>query len=325
MLVLRTADVASLLTVENTMAALKDMLREQAAGQIDMPERLTIDAAGGSWMRLMPSIHNASKIMGFKQMNLTPGAGVHYWIALIDITDGRLLAMLDADYITTLRTSATAAIATDMLAPESIESMALLGTSTQAEGLVDAMLAVRRISRIRVFSPNAEHRRNFADRIGAKTGVTIEPVDSAAAAVRSAELVCGAYRAGGEPSIVAADLVPGAHVNSLSSVRSHAREIADDVWQRSAVVVVDHRDGVAASGDGISVTANGTFDLKAAPELSEAFVSGAKRSRVDDITLFKSVGAATQDIAVAHRAYLLARERGIGQEVDGFPEMRVHL
>jgi alanine dehydrogenase len=325
MLVLRTADVAALLTVENTMAALKDMLREQAAGQIDMPERLTIDAAGGSWMRLMPSIHNASKIMGFKQMNLTPGAGVHYWIALIDITDGRLLAMIDADYITTLRTSATAAIATDMLAPESIASMALLGTSTQAEGLVDAMLAVRRISRIRVFSPNAEHRRKFAERIEAKTGVTIEPVDSAAAAIRFSELVCGAYRAGGTPSIVAGDLVAGAHVNSLSSVRSHAREIAEDVWQRSAVVVVDHRDGVAASGDGISVTANGTFDLRHAPELSEAFVSGTKRSRPDDVTLFKSVGAATQDIAVAHRAYLLARERGIGQEVEGFPEMRVHL
>ncbi len=325
MLVLRTADVMSLLTVDNTIAALKDMLREQAAGGIVMPERLTADAEGGSFMRLMPSIHNASKIMGFKQMNLTPGAGVHYWIALIDISDGSLLAMLDADYITTLRTSATAAIATEMLAPESIESMALLGTSTQAEGLVDAMLAVRRISRIRVFSPNAEHRRNFAERIGTKTGVTVEAVDSASAAIRSATLVCGAYRAGSTPSILAADLAPGAHVNGLSSVRGYAREIADDVWQRSAVVVVDHREGVAASGDGINVTTNGTYDLAAATELFEAFVAGTKRARTEDVTLFKSVGAATQDIAVAHRAYQLARERGIGQEVEGFPEMRVHL
>ena len=325
MLVLRTADVASLLTVENTIAALKDMLREQAAGGIVMPDRLTADADGGSFMRLMPSIHNASKIMGFKQMNLTPGAGVHYWIALIDIADGSLLAMLDADYITTLRTSATAAIATDMLAPESIDSMALLGTSTQAEGLVDAMLAVRRIPRIRVFSPNADHRRVFAERIGNKTGIAVEPVESAAAAIRSATLVCGAYRAGATASIVAGDLAAGAHVNSLSSVRAHAREIADDVWQRSAFVVVDHREGVAASGDGISVTANGTFDLASAPELYEAFISGAKRARAEDVTLFKSVGAATQDIAVAHRAYTLARERGIGQDVEGFPEMRVHL
>jgi alanine dehydrogenase len=233
--------------------------------------------------------------------------------------------MVDADYITTLRTSATAAIATDILAPKTIRSMALLGTSTQAEGLVDAMAAVRTIPRIRVFSPNPDHRAHFAERVSAKTGIAIEPVASAQEAIRSATLVCGAYRAGTTPSVLAADLAPGTHVNSLSSVRSHAREIADDVWQRSAHVVVDHRDGVAASGDGLSVTATGTFDLAGAPELSDALERDVRRGSDDEITLFKSVGAATQDIAVAHLAYRLARERKLGEDVAGFPEMRVHL
>jgi ornithine cyclodeaminase/alanine dehydrogenase-like protein (mu-crystallin family) len=212
-----------------------------------------------------------------------------------------------------------------MLAPKTIGSMALLGTSTQAEGLVDAMAAVRTIPSIRVFSPNPEHRTHFAERIAAKTGIPVEAVGSAQEAIRSATLVCGAYRAGKTPSVVAADLAPGTHVNSLSSVRSYAREIADDVWQRSARVIVDHREGVAASGDGLSVAATGTFDLAAAPELSDAIERGTARSSDDEITLFKSVGAATQDIAVAHLAYRLARERGLGQDVAGFPEMRLHL
>ena len=80
-----------------------------------MPDRMTVDAENGSFLRLMPAIHNGSMIMGFKCMNLTPGAGVHYWIALIDLRDGKMIAQLDADYITTVRTSATAAIATKML------------------------------------------------------------------------------------------------------------------------------------------------------------------------------------------------------------------
>ena len=325
MLVLRDADCVALLTIDGAMDALKGMLREQAAGAIEMPDRLTVDAAGGSWLRLMPSIHNDSKIMGFKAMNLTPNAGVHYWITLIDITDGKLIAQLDADYITTLRTSATAAIATELYGPAEVDTMALLGTSTQAAGLVDAMAAVRKIPRINVFSPNPEHRQAFADRIGAKTGIEVHAVGSAEEAVRSANLVCSAYRAGKTPQIVAADLRPGTHVNGLSSVRSFAREVADDVWTASTSVVLDHRAGVADSGDGRSVSENGTFDLASAPELFEAVRDGKHRTASDGITLFKSVGAATQDIAVALLAYQLAVKGGVGQDVANFPEMRVHL
>lgn len=325
MLVVRTEDCVALLTVENTMAALKDMLREQAAGKIVMPDRLTVDAENGSFLRLMPSVHNGSKIMGFKCMNLTPGAGVHYWIALIDLNDGKMVAQLDADYLTTLRTSATAAIATEMLAPKQIDVMAMLGTSTQADGFVQAMKAVRDIGELLVFSPNPAHRQAFAERMTAKTGIPSRAVDSAQAAVRPATLVCSAYRAGKAPEIFAADLRPGAHVNGLSSVRSFAREVDDSVWQAASKVVLDHRDGIADSGDGISVTQNKAFDLTKAPELFEALRDGMKREATDNITLFKSVGAATQDIAVAHLAYELALKAGRGEDVAKFPEMRVHL
>ena len=324
MLILRNDDLLRILSVENAITALTSMLREQAAGGIDMPHRLTVDADGGSWLRLMPSIHNQSSMMGFKSMNLTPGRGVRYMVALIDITDGALVALLDADYITTLRTSATAAIATQLFAPREIEAMALLGTSTQADGLVDGMAAVRTIPRINVFSPNPEHRQRFAERVAARTGIDVRAVGSAQEAVRSANLVCGAYRASKTPGIEAADLRPGTHVNSLSSVRLEAREVADDVWRACSRVVVDHRDGVAVSGDGASVTRGDVFDLERVPELWEVIRDGEQRTDDDGITMFKSVGAASQDVAVGMLAYHLARERGVGQDIPDFPAMRVH-
>lgn len=324
MLILRDDDLRRILTTEDAMRALTAMHLEQAAGAIVMPERITVDAAGGSFLRVMPSVHNGSSVMGFKYMTVTPHYGARYAVAVIDITTGALNALVDADFLTTLRTSAAAAIATNLLAPQEIEEMGLLGSSYQAEGLIVAMAAVRTIPRVRVFSPNPERRQEFARRVSAATGIDVQAVGSAREAIRSANLICGAFRAPGTPAIEAADLRPVAHLNSLSSVRPQAREVADDVWRACSRVVVDHRDGVAASGDGLSVTRSREFDLERAPELWQ--LGDADRRRDDDrLTMFKSVGAATQDLAVAALAYQLAREKGVGEEIADFPGLRKHF
>jgi len=323
-LILRDDELRDLLSVEETMSALRAMLAEQSEGGISMPERVTADLDGGGFLRVMPAIHHRSGFMGFKFMDVVPGHGARYAIALLDTQDGELTALVDADYITTVRTSATAAIATDLFAPAEVEEMGLIGSSSQAEGLILAMAAVRKIPRVKVFSPNRERREQFAGRMSAQTGITVEPVESASLAIRTANLVCGAYRATGEPSVLGADLRPDAHVNSLSSVRAAAREVADEVWGKCARVVVDHRQGVAASGDGISAARTGAYDLERAPELWEVMLSGERRNGDGVLTMFKSVGAATQDLAVAARAYELARVRGVGQDVPDFPALRKH-
>jgi alanine dehydrogenase len=324
-LILRDDHLRRILSVEDAIDALTEMHLEQAAGAIEMPERVTVDAVGGSFLRVMPAVHNRSGVMGFKYMNVTPQVGARYAIAVIGIADGALQALVDADFLTTLRTSATAAIATKLMAPPEIEELGLLGSSYQAEGLVAAMAAVRTIPRIRVFSPNPERRQQFARRVADETGIEVQAVDSAHDAIRSADLICGAFRAPGKPAIAAADLRPGAHVNSLSSVRPQAREVADDVWQACSLVVVDHRDGVAASGDGLSVARSGAFDLARAPELWEVVRDGGARRDDGKVTMFKSVGAATQDLAVAALAYRLAVERGVGEEIADFPQLRKHF
>lgn len=324
MLILRDADLKTVLTVEETIDALKTMLGDQAAGGITMPERITADITTGGFLRVMPSIHERSGYMGFKFMDVVPKHGARYAIALLDVATGALQALVDADYITMVRTSATAALATDFLGPAEVEEMGLIGSSSQAEGLILALAAVRKLPRVKVFSPNAGRRHAFADRMRAATGIDVVAVGSADEAIRSANVICGAYRAGGTPSIAANHLRPGVHVNSLSSVRPQAREVADDVWAACAQIVVDHRDGVAASGDGVSIRKTDGAALADVPELWEALRDGMRRSRADAVTMFKSVGAATQDLAVAARAVELARANGLGQDVGEFPVLRKH-
>jgi alanine dehydrogenase len=324
MLILRDADLKAVLTVEETIDALKVMLADQAAGGITMPDKVTADITTGGFLRVMPSLHERSGYMGFKFMDVVPKHGARYAIALLDVATGALEALVDADYITMMRTSATAALATDLIGPAEVEEMGLIGSSTQAEGLILALAAVRKLPRVKVFSPNAERRQAFADRMKAETGIDVVAVASADDAIQSANVICGAYRASGTPSISAASLRPGVHLNSLSSVRAQAREVTDDVWAACAQIIVDHRVGVAASGDGISIRKTDGKALESAPELWEALRDGVKRKAPDAVTMFKSVGAATQDLAVAARAVELARRQGMGQDVGEFPVLRKH-
>jgi ornithine cyclodeaminase/alanine dehydrogenase len=322
MLILRNSDLTELLSIAVARDAILAMLHEQATGTIEIPPRVTVDAHGGSWLRLMPAIHNASAMMGFKSMNVAPGVGMRSFIGLIDLNGGDMLALLDADYITTLRTGATTAIATELFAPSEIESMALIGSGAIAAGILRAIATVRAIPRVDVYSPNAERRTAFARRMSAQLGIDVRPADSARAAVRAANLVCGAYRAPAEPAVVLADLRASVHINSLSSVRTDAREVATGVWRACSWVVLDHRSGVAQSGDGQRILRDHPFDLERASELWETVRNGSHRTTDDGRTMYKSVGAASQDVALAMVAYRLARERGAGESIAGFPELR---
>ena len=173
MLILRDTDLKEVLSVEATIDALKTMLADQAAGGITMPERVTADITTGGFLRVMPSIHERSGYMGFKFMDVVPKHGARYAIALLDVATGALDALVDADYITMVRTSATAALATDLLGPAEVEEMGLIGSSSQAEGLILALAAVRTLPRVKVFSPNAERRAAFAARMSAATGIEV--------------------------------------------------------------------------------------------------------------------------------------------------------
>jgi ornithine cyclodeaminase/alanine dehydrogenase len=323
-MLLRHDDVVALLTPEDAIEAGRAALAEQAAGLVQLPPRTTTDSlAGYGWLRLMPVILNGAGLMGYKAMHSTPGEGVRYLIALCDLRTGVVLALVDADWLTSRRTAATAAIATDLLARPEVEQVGVLGSSEQARALLAAMSLVRQLPQVKVFSPTPAHRERFAAAMGQELGCVVTAVESAEAAVAESDLVAVAIRATSTPVLRAEWLAPGVHVNGISSVRPEAREIEDAVWTKATVVGVDDRTHVFESGDGRSAVQSGSIAPEQTVELWE-FASGRHpgRQSPDDVTLFKSVGTALQDLALAAVVYRRARERGLGQDLGDFPHAR---
>jgi len=326
MLLLEHDDIVGLLSPEEVIAALREALLEQSKGLVQVPSRTTVDSTSGfGWLRTMPAILNGSKVMGFKAMHSTPGVGVGYFVDLYDLPTGELLAMMDADWLTAQRTAATAALGVDMLARKTIRTVGVLGSGEQARTMLIAASKVRHLDQINVFSPTPAHRRAFAETIGREHGLNIKPAEQPQQAVVGCDLLLSVFRAGKEPVVAADWITPGMHICAASSVRPAARELEDAVWRRAAVVAVDDRAHAFESGDGRSAIASRSFDPERSVELWQ-LVSGQKRGRVTDadITLFKSVGTALQDIAVAKAIYLRAKQKGLGRDLKRFPRMRPH-
>jgi ornithine cyclodeaminase/alanine dehydrogenase-like protein (mu-crystallin family) len=154
-------------------------------------------------------------------------------------------------------------------------------------------------------------------------GIEIVPVDSAEAAVRDSDLVASGVRAGTSPVLFAEWLAPGAHVTAISAVRPESRELDAEVWRRADVAGVDDREHVLESGDGAAALASGAKTAEDLVELWE-LVGGRRPGRQDaeQITLFKSVGTALQDLCLATAIYQKARARGLGLDVGPWPHPR---
>jgi ornithine cyclodeaminase/alanine dehydrogenase len=323
-IVLRHEDVAGLLTIDEVREAVLVGLREQAAGLVQVPPRTTIDATSSrAWLRVMPAILNGSGVMGYKAMHSNPGIGVRYLVMLYDLSTGELIAQIDADWLTAQRTAATAAIAADILANSTIRQIGVLGSSDQARAMLAAVARIRKPDHVTVFSPTPANRQKFAEAMSKQLGIAMTAVDTARDAVTESDLVVSVFRAGTEPLVDAAWIKAGAHVNAGSSVRPEARELKDQVWSACAVVAVDDRAHVFESGDGRSAIATASIAPERTVELWE-LVGGVKAGRRDrkDVTLFKGVGTALQDLALATAIYRKAMERGLGQDIGAFPRVR---
>jgi ornithine cyclodeaminase/alanine dehydrogenase-like protein (mu-crystallin family) len=323
-LVLRHEDIDGLLTVDEVREAVRAGLIEQGEGQVQVPPRITIDSTSNrGWLRVMPAILNGAGVMGYKAMHSTPGVGVRYLVMLYELASGELLAQMDADWLTAQRTAATAAIAADLLAAPEIACAGVLGSSDQARAMLTAVSRIRKIPHVKVYSPTPANRSRFAADMRQRLGVAVTAVDSAQEAASHCDLVLSVYRAGSEPLIEAGWIKAGAHVNAGSSVRPEARELRDDVWPKCSVVAVDDRAHVFESGDGRSVLASGCISPDLTVELWELQCgSRPGRQHPNDITLFKGVGTALQDLALAVAIYRTAKARGLGQDIGNFPRVR---
>src|SRR5947207_11175069 len=295
-LFLNEEQVREHLRMTELIPAMEKALIDFSAGRVTQPVRsiISIDPPGG-FLGLMPA-HTPDglglKAVTFYPSNAERGIPTHMaTIFLVDAQTGTPLAIMDGRLITEMRTAAVSAAATKLLASRDAKVLAILGSGVQGRSHVEALCLVRQFEEIRVWSPNKSHAEQFAKEIGAK-------VMSAEDAVRGADVVVTVTSS--KMSILQGKwLKPGCHVNAVGACRPDWRELDDDAMRN--VVFVDSREAaMKESGDVILTGA------KIHAELGEAF-AGKVPSRAKEITIFKSLGMAVEDIAAALLVYRAAK------------------
>ena len=272
----------------------------------------------GNWLRALASIPPAGRFMGTKVFGLSRQLSVNYLITLFDQDTGEIAGLVDGYHVTALRTGATSAVAIDRMAPAGSASVGVLGSGTEARSHLQATAAVREISAVKVFSPTPANRERFAGDFTDQLGAPCTTVASAQEAVEGSDIVIAAARSSDEAPILLGDwLVPETLVVSIGSTLPEQHEIDTRVIEVCDLIVCDMIEEVVhETGDFLDAQkADVAFDDKLA-SLNE-LVRGSLDDRLAAARqpMFKSIGSAIQDIAVAELAFNRAIEQGLGVEL----------
>jgi ornithine cyclodeaminase len=319
LLVLSHREVQELLSIEECIEVQARALSALAQGQVYQPLRSAVVAPGaGGVLGLMPSYLSGARggLYGLKSVCVFPGNSalgkdIHQGAVLLFSGEtGELLSVMDASAITAIRTAAVSAVATRLLAREEAGDLALIGAGVQARVHIEAIARVRTIRKARVASRSLESARKFADEMGNKTGLQIEPVDSVESAIRGADLIVTATTSR-EPVVKREWVAAGAHLNVVGSSVRTTREI-DTATMAASSLFVDRREStINESGDYLKAVSEGAIGpehIKA--EIGEV-LTGARpgRTSANEITLFKSLGLGIEDLASAE--YLYGKAAGV--------------
>jgi ornithine cyclodeaminase len=328
MRILRAEDVRAAVDMPAAIALMREAFAQLSAGDASVPERLAVGVPDVEGTALfMPAYLRASRQLGLKVVGVFPRNAarglptVPATVLLLDAETGRPLALLDGTYLTALRTGAASGLATELLARPEARVVALFGAGGQALHQLEAVCRVRTIERAWLVNRTRAHAERLAERVAGwgewrPREVRVAGSGEVRTAVADADVIVTATAAT-EPLFPGEWARPGTHVNAIGAFTPRMREL-DATLLRRALVVVDHRPAARAeAGDLLMAEREGTL----APgtvyaELGE-LVLGSHPGRVDaeQITVFKSVGVAVQDVAVAGAAYQRAAERGLGVEV----------
>jgi ornithine cyclodeaminase/alanine dehydrogenase-like protein (mu-crystallin family) len=316
--------VRELLPVRECVDVMARAFAALARGEAQMPVRqiLWLPEKIGA-LGLMPAHLESQAAIGLKAVTFFPrneGTDLDSHqgaVLLFEAGRGRLLAVIDATSITAIRTAAVSGLATRLLAREDAGDLVLIGSGVQARTHLAAMLAVRTLRRVRVASKTPARARSFAEREGPRHGLTIIPCDTAREAVAGADIVC-TVSSSREPVVLGDWLSPGVHVNAVGSSVATARELDTSAVAR-ARLFVDHRESaLAEAGDFLMARAEGAVGdghiLGDLAQLVTGQVPG--RTSSSDVTVFKSVGLAIEDLAAAQQIYAKARATGQGKSVE---------
>jgi ornithine cyclodeaminase len=272
---------------------------------------------------MMPAYIQDLNAMGLKVLTIFPGNhGTPYdshqgAVLLFEAKHGCLLAIMDATAITAIRTAAVSGVATQWLAREDAHDLAILGAGTQARTHLEAILLARKITRVRIWSRNADHARQFAERESRRHGITVEPMKTARDAVTNADIIC-TTTAANEPVILGEWLKTGVHINAVGACVPTARELDTAAMLKSRLFVDRRESALNEAGDFIIPKNEGALDDNhIRGELGEILLGKVQgRTSAEEITLFKSLGLAIEDLASAHHIYTKMLEKGVGTWIE---------
>jgi ornithine cyclodeaminase len=258
------------------------------------------------------------KLVSLIPHNKPPQYSSHLGLVLLFEADhGCPVALLDAAEITAIRTAAASGLATRLLALPQAGDLALLGAGEQARSHLQAMLAVRTLRRVRIWARDPGKAAEFAKTEGARHGISIEPCPGVRAAVAGADIICTVTKAR-EPILLGEWLAPGAHLNVVGSSIAGTAEIDTPAVVKSRFFV-DYRESTVNEGGEYlrALKAGAIAPDHILGEIGEvANGTQAGRQTPSDITLYKSLGIAPQDLASAHHVLEKARAAGVGQTID---------
>ncbi len=327
-LVLSHRDVIAALPPRACAESMAAVLAARARGDTHMPLRSIMAAPGAAgFMGLMPSWRGAQQdsgaVFALKAIcvipdNPTRGLDAHQGtVTLFDGETGVPTAILDASAVTAIRTAAVSAVATGLLARADARTLAILGAGVQGRAHLEALAPVRGFEEVRVYAPTRAHAQALADQAGLAHAV-VSVAASAEDAVRGADVVVAATSAR-EPVLARSWLKPGAHLNAVGASTPRAREI-DTATVAASALFCDSRESLRNEAGEFQLAVRegaipGEEHVRA--ELGEVLAGSAPGRRDDtELTLFRSLGIAVEDLAAAETAVAAARAQGLGTEVE---------
>src|SRR5712691_11745865 len=309
------AEVRAVLTMPLAVEAVEEISRKQATGEVVVHPRRRFELPGGGFFHYMAAADFSLGFVAVKQYTYVRGK-LRFLVPLYEMATGDLLALMEADYMGQLRTGAASGVATKYLARKDSRVAAIIGTGGQARTQLEAVAAVRKLQSARAYGRDSAKREKFCKEMSERLGIPVLPAASAGEAARGADIVSTATTAS-QPVLSGADLTPGVHINAIGANHAHKRELDDEAVASADIIVVDSVEQsrqeagdliIAFHGDEICWTG-----IKKLSEVVAAKTTG--RTSDTEVTLFKSNGIASWDLAAAMKVYALAQEKGLGREL----------
>ena len=293
--------VRSAVTADDVIQAIRSAFARGFA-TLRMPVRTTLEL-DGALLLLMPCYDSGLNAAGVKLVSVSAKAGVHAIYELLDPATGISIARMEADYLTDLRTAATSAVATDLLARKDAQTLGIFGSGRQAVAHLTVLPCVRKFKRFLVCGSGRSDLKAFCAKMKKENGLDVEAVDAQTVAKES-DVICTCTTAR-EPLFDGNWLRPGTHLNLVGAFQPETREVDDTTVKRAHVVVDTFEGALSEAGDLLMPLKNGTIERSHIIADLYEIASGKKEARTNEesITLFKSVGCAVEDLVTAQLVF----------------------